>query len=416
MVGRNADSRFSWSDERWSPDLTRPGPRRARQAATIRAYVPDLIAALDMRLSQQTLAAVADAEVRVTMAQAHADRVGVSTIAGQLMRSEAIASSQIEGIATPGHRALARAMMQAGAGRGRPTAPATATIANVAAVRAAYERAAGATEPLRPADLKATHAAIARSDRWLMHHAGQLREQQSWIGLDAATPVGADFVPPPPRLVEALLEDLCAFCSRTDVSPMLQAAVAHAQFETIHPFVDGNGRVGRTLIGEILCRGGLVRGVVPPTSLVLAGRREAYVAGLTSWRFDSDGPDRWITLLAEAVDEAAAGSMRLADGVAELQRSWEQACAHRRADSAARVLVPLLPGHPMMTAQTAARLIGRSYETGRVALAQLEADGVLTQVTIGRRNRAYETVGLFALVDELERDLSRGRIQSAATR
>ena len=359
---------------------------------------------------------MADAEVRVATAQAHADHVGVSTIAGQLMRSEAIASSQMEGIATPGNRVLARALMQADAGRGRPTAPAVATMANVAAVRGAYERAVASQAPLVPDDIKATHAAIAQSDRWLLQHAGQIRESQSWIGFDSATPVGAEFVPPPARLVDALLDDLCVFCSRADVSPMLQAAVAHAQFETIHPFADGNGRVGRTLIGEILCRGGLARDVIPPTSLVLAGHREAYVAGLTSWRFDADGPDRWITLLAEAVDEAAAGSMRLADGVAELQRSWQQACAHRRADSAARALVPLLPGHPMITPNTAARLIGRSYETGRVALAQLDADGVLTQVTIGRRNRAYETVGLFALVDELERDLSRGRIQTAATR
>ena len=348
-------------------------------------------------------------------AQAHADRVGVSTIAGQLMRSEAIASSQIEGIATPGNRALARALMQAEAGRGRPTAPAVATMANVAAVRGAYERAVASQAPLAPDDIKATHAAIAQSDRWLLQHAGQIRESQNWIGFDSATPVGAEFVPPPARLVDALLDDLCAFCSRADVSPMLQAAVAHAQFETIHPFADGNGRVGRTLIGEILCRGGLARDVVPPTSLVLAGRREAYVAGLTAWRFEADGPDRWITLLAEAVEQAAAGSIQLADEVAALQRSWERAAAHRRADATARALIALLPAHPIITAETAARLLDRSYETGRVALQQLESDGVLAPVTIARRNRAYETVGLFALVDRLEHQLSAGRIRTAMT-
>lgn len=348
-------------------------------------------------------------------AQAHADRVGVSTIAGQLMRSEAIASSQMEGIATPGNRALARALMNADAGPGRPTAPAAATMANIAAVRGAYERAVVSNGPLLTEDIKATHAAIAQSDRWLLQHAGQVRESQNWIGFDSATPVGAEFVPPPARLVEELLEDLSAFCSRTDVSPMLQAAVAHAQFETIHPFADGNGRVGRTLIGEILCRGGLAREVVPPTSLVLAGDREAYVAGLTSWRFDDEGPDRWITLLAEAVEQAATGSIQLADEVAHLQRTWQRASAHRRSDATTRALIPLLPAHPMITAETAARLLGRSYETGRVAVQQLEVDGVLAQVTIGKRNRAYETVGLFALVDKLEHQLSAGRIRTATT-
>jgi len=416
MAAGEQGSRFRWSEEKWSPDLSHPGPRRGRQTATIQAYVPGPIRDLDLRLAQQTLAAVADAEVRAAAAQAHADRVGVSTIAGQLMRSEAIASSQMEGIATPGNRALARALLNANAGRGRPTGPAAATMANVAAVRSAYERAAASKGPLLPEDVKATHAAIAQADRWLLQHAGQVRESQNWIGFDSATPVGAEFVPPPARLVDELLEDLCAFCSRTDVSPMLQAAVAHAQFETIHPFADGNGRVGRTLIGEILCRGGLVRDVIPPTSLVLAGRREAYVAGLTSWRFDKHGPDRWTTLIAEAVEQAAAGSIQLADQVADLQRTWERASAHRRTDATARALIPLLPAHPMITAETAAQLLGRSYETGRVALQQLEVDGVLAQVTIGKRNRAYETVGLFALVDNLEHQLSAGRIQTAATR
>ncbi|MEJ7798686.1 MAG: Fic family protein [Solirubrobacteraceae bacterium] len=377
--------------------------------------MPSSLADLDLRLSQQTLTAVADAEVQIAGAQAHADRVGVSTIAVQLLRSEAIASSQIEGITTPGNRALARALIKSDAEQGRPSGPAAATIANVLAVRDAYERAGRAKGPMTTHDIVATHAAIARSDRWLSAHAGVVRETQNWIGRDPITPVGAEFIPPPAHMVPGLLQDLCAYCSRSDVSPMLQAAAAHAQFETIHPFADGNGRVGRTLIGEILCRGGLARDVIPPTSLVLCGRREGYVAELTAWRFDADGPDRWITLLAEATERAARGSIELANRVAALQATWRSLAAHRRADSGARALIDLLPAHPMITAEIAAGLLGRTYETGRVALAQLEADGVLAEVTLGRRNRAYETVGLFALVDELERDLSDGHVNAAAT-
>ncbi len=195
-----------------------------------------------------------------------------------------------------------------------------------------------------------------------------MRDAQNWLGRDAATPAGADFVPPPASEVEGLLADLCAYCSRTDVSPMLQGAVAHAQFETIHP-----------------------------------------------WRFDSDGPDRWITFVAEAVEEAAAGAIRLADAVAALQAEWREAASSRRADASALALIPFLPAHPMITAGMAGRLLGRSYETGRAALRQLDADGVVAQVTVGRRNRAYETVGLFALVDELERELSGGAVATPGT-
>lgn len=181
------------------------------------------------------------------------------------------------------------------------------------------------------ADLTRTHALVAQADRRLARHAGQLRTSQNWIGSDPHTPTGAAFVPPPARMLGPLLEDLCAFCSRDDLSPMLRAAVAHAQFETLHPFVDGNGRAGRVLIGELLCRGGLAQAVVPPTSLVLAG------------------------------------------------------------------------------------LLGRSYESGRAAVAALEEDRVLRQVTLGRRNRAWECVGLFALVDDLECTLSDGAIRIAET-
>lgn len=408
---------YSELEELWRPDLGRSGPRRARVPVRLRAYVPTSLSKRSFNLSEQAATAISDAESATVAAQAHADRVGVSTIAVQLMRSEAIASSQIEGVDTPGHRALARALVKAdGEGPTMLTGPATATIANVRAVRAAYERATSATGPMTVSDLTSTHALIAQADRWLTQHAGQVRETQNWIGKDPHTPAGADFVPPPARMLAGLLDDLCAFCSREELSPMLRAAVAHAQFETLHPFADGNGRAGRVLIGELLCRGGLAEAVVPPTSLVLSGQRERYVEELTAWRFALDGPDRWITFLSEAVEGAARASMGLADDVARLKEQWHTLIARRRSDSSARALIDYLPGTPILSVETAASLLGKSYETARAAVAALEQDGVLAQVTLGRRNRAWECVGLFALVDDLERRLSAGAVRIAETR
>lgn len=409
--------RFVEVKELWDPDLTSGGPRRARVPVRIRAYVPAKLADRLLVLSASATTALSDAETAVVAAQAHSDRVGVSTIAVQLLRSEAIASSQIEGVTTPGHRALARALVKAdGDAKLVLTGPATATIANVRAVKAAYERAAGAAGPLTIADLMHTHALVAQADRWLARHAGQVRTSQNWIGSDPHSPAGAEFVPPPARMLDDLLEDLCAFCSREELSPMLRAAVAHAQFETLHPFVDGNGRAGRVLIGELLCRGGLAGAVVPPTSLVLAGQRDRYVDALSAWRFSPDGPDRWVTFLSEAVEAAARASQGLADDVADLKARWHAMSAHRRSDSSARALIEHLPGTPILTAETAAGVLGRAYETGRAAVAALEEDGVLAQVTLGRRNRAWESVGLFALVDDLERQLSGGAMRIAETR
>ncbi len=409
-------ARFSLVSERWAPDVSRGGPRRARAPVTIEAYVPAPLSRLDLRLSIEAATAISDAESRVAAAQVHADNVGVSTIAVQLLRSEAIASSQMEGISTPSHRALAKALVKSREGAAGLTGPAAATIANVRAVRDAYARAADARGPLSPTDICRTHAAIAQSDRHMALFAGQVRTRQNWIGRDPYTPAGAEFVPPPARFLDGLLDDLCAFCSRRDISPLLQAAIAHAQFETIHPFADGNGRVGRTLIGELICRGGLARDVIPPTSLVLSGRRRAYVDGLTAWRFDHDGADRWVRLLAEATHEAAEGSIRLADEIAALKAQWRERCAHRRSDSAAVALLAHLPAHPIITGDDAIRLTGRSGTAARGALSQLTEDGVLAEVTLAKRNRAWESIGLFALVDELERDLSGGAISAAATR
>ncbi len=396
-------------DELWEPDPARGGPRRARVPVRIRAYVPARLADRSFSLSEQATTALSDAESAVVAAQAHADQVGVSTVAVQLMRSEAVASSQIEGVSTPGHRALARALVKAdGEGRTMLPGPATATIANVRAVRFAYERAATASGPMTVEDLTRTHALVAQADRWLAQHAGQIRDVQNWIGRDPQTPAGADFVPPPARMLPELMEDLCAFCSREELSPMLRAAVAHAQFETLHPFADGNGRAGRVLIGEMLCRGGLARAVVPPTSLALSGQRERYVDELTAWRVAADGPDRWVTFLSEAVEAAARASQGLADDVARLKEEWHAMSAKRRSDSSARALIDHLPGTPVLSVETAAALLGKPYETARTAVASLEEDGVLAQVTLGRRNRAWECVGLFALVDDLERTLSAG--------
>lgn len=383
---------------------------------TIQAYVPAPIADLDLRLGGTTVAAISDAESQIVAAQEHADRAGVSTIAAQLLRSEAIASSQIEGIDTPSQRSLAKALFAAEHGASvRLSAPAAATIANVRAVRESYRDAASATEPFSVDDLIRTHVALAQADRHLAAVAGRIRDRQNWIGRDPLTPANADFVPPPARLVADLLDDLCAFMRRTDLPPLAQAAVAHAQFETIHPFADGNGRVGRALIGIAICRGGLARDVLPPTSLVLARERREYVDGLTAWRFEPDGPDRWITLLARAAERAALATIALADDIAALQARWHEMSSHRRSDSAAAAIIEALPAHPILNAADAAALTGRSEQRARTALNQLEADGVLAQVTLGRRNRAWESVGLFALVDRMERELSGGAIAAGGT-
>jgi Fic family protein len=320
-----------------------------------------------------------------------------------------MASSQIEGIVVPSHRSLARVEIGK---RHRETAQ--TALANIAAVKWAYEWAASTREPFSPAAIQAIHTRIAAADRWLAMHAGALRERQNWIGSDPHTPAGADFVPPPPDLVAPLLDDLCEFLNRVDLPPVAQAAIAHVQFETIHPFPDGNGRVGRALIGASLSRSGVCRDVVPPISLVLAGRTDTYIDALTAFRAGDDDP--WLLLAAESAEHAAHASIQLADRIAALQRQWREQAGRPRADSAAAQIIDLLPAEPVLDVTRAAAQTGRSEEAARRALNLLEEAGVVQRTTVGKRNRAWESIGVFALVDEMERELSGGARGAAQTR
>lgn len=402
---------YELREELWHPrrETALEGPKRARQAARIEAYVPVPLEDRSITLDSGIVQAVYNAQAAITAAQTHADRVGTNTIAQQLLRSEAIASSRIEGIEVPSHRALAKAVA---GDQKKPSA--RAALANIEAVRWVYEWAA-TDRPFSIHVIRQIHERVAQADRSLAAHAGQIRERQNWIGHDPYTPANADFIPPPPRFVEGLLEDLCDYMNRADEPTLVQAALAHAQFETIHPFADGNGRVGRTLIGAILVRREMARDVIPPVSLVLACNPGAYVQALTAWRYDEDGAQRWIRLLAEAAEDAARASAGLAGQMADLQKQWLTQAHNPRSDSTAAAIVAALPAHPILGAEQAATITGRSVVAARNALNQLEGAGVLHLVTIGKRNRLWESTGLFALVDEMERQLSAGERGPAPT-
>jgi Fic family protein len=153
-----------------------------------------------------------------------------------------------------------------------------------------------------------------------------------------------------------LLDDLCAFSSREDIPAVIQAAIAHAQFETIHPFHDGNGRVGRALILSILRRRGVAPRYLPPVSLALAAEADRYITGLTSWR--NGGEDDWYTVFADAVHRASTGAREFAGHVAELQSRWAAQAGNPRRNSGPLRLIELLPSQPIVNVKTAAQLLG----------------------------------------------------------
>jgi Fic family protein len=196
------------------------------------------------------------------------------------------------------------------------------------------------------------------------------------------------------------MDDLVAFVNRSDLPGVAQAAIAHAQFETIHPFLDGNGRVGRCLIHAVLRRRGLAPRFVPPISVVLAARANQYVAGLVGFR--EGRVSEWCASFAGACERASRLSTELAKEIATLETDWYERAGRPRRDSAAARIIAVLPAQPITSAATIRAAIGASHQRALDGLKALAEAGVVRQITEGGYDRQYAADELFALLEAYE--------------
>lgn len=234
--------------------------------------------------------------------------------------------------------------------------------------------------------------------------AGRWRDSQGWIG--GMYPESAVYVPPPPGEVLGLVDDLCHFLRREDMPALFQAAIAHAQFETIHPFIDGNGRVGRCLIHAVLRRRRLTPRYVPPLSLILAAHRDAYFAGLETYRSEDDGLYGWAAFFAETALTAAGEAGRLAADSQLLQARWlERFPRPPRRDAATRRLLAVLPAYPILNVTIVMRELSISDRAAGEALGQLQEAGIVCLVAKRVHGRVWECPEMFTLVQEFEHSL-----------
>jgi Fic family protein len=322
----------------------------------------------------------------------------LAALATNLIRSEAVASSRLEGLVLS-HKRLARAAYK-GDGRRSGDRRAAEILANVSSMEQAVALGTRVA-PVGVSDIQDIHRTLLRFT--FDEIAGVIRDRQNWIGGSNYHPLDAAYVPPVAERVNPLLDDLCAFIAREDLAPVVQAAVAHAQFETIHPFADGNGRVGRTLIYTILRRRHESPRYIPPISLVLANEPKDYIGGLVDYR---DGRiSDWCTLFAAATRTAAVQAAEFARRIEALQQSWIERLGNPRAGSAVRQLIASLPAQPVIDVPAGERLTGKSHTTVGVALAELEAGGVLRRLNQRKWGRLWECDELLDLVSGFERQL-----------
>ena len=375
------------------------GARRDRRPFRYQAFVPDPIGDWDRPLAGRAAEAVAVATAAVGDLQTTAAGHDLETLAGPLLRSEALGSSFIEGLRASNKR-LALAAYEPAAADGT----ARAVLGNVRAMERAVELGTD-RKRFRLNDLLDIHRTLLDGTAE-ERHAGVVRADQNWIGGRGLSPADATFVPPPEDRVRALLEDLIRFVGLDDLPAIAQAAVAHAQFETIHPFGDGNGRAGRCLIHVVLRRRGLTPLFVPPISVVLAANARRYIAGLVDFR--EGRVDDWIGMFADATHTAAEAAKRLWTQIDDLLADLVERAGTPRADSVARKIILGLPAQSVVSAQTAAARYNVTPTAARAALNQLQQTGVVVPTRVGRRrDREWISDELFGLLDAFEHDLGQ---------
>ena len=379
--------------QQWTPRVTDGVPRRFTRSGSYRAFVPDSLLDHDVPLDARATDLLDEAESRAREAADLAAHTGLGQIGDLLVRSEAAASSLIEGY-EPTPRSVAVADFVA---RGRESAVTVAR--NLHAVRASVQRA-------RDPDVSLVWDVVELQRLITPQHAG-VRTEPVWIG--GRTPLEAHYNAPPHELVPGLLDDLDAYLSSGRHRPVLAAALAHAQLETIHPFADGNGRAGRVLIGTVLARYGVAPQITLPVSTALFRDRERYYAALDTYRQGDHGL-AIVHVVAQAVTAAAADALRLSGQVTRWQRRQTDALDAylRDRSSTGRVrrgvahrLITDLPTHPVLDAATTAARYDVTAVAARSALDSLAAAGVLRPDRKADRTRTvYVATELLDLVAE----------------
>lgn len=357
--------------------------QRLRHRGPYKAAIPLEIADRDLDLPAHVQSQAEDASHEI--ARFDADLGGeIAPFGAVLLRSESAASSQIEQLT-----ASARAIAEAEIGDpGRQNA--ALIVANTRAMKAAIAMA----DRLDADSILAMHRALM--DEAEPDIAGKWRTSQVWVGGSALGPHDALFVAPHHTRVPSAVDDLITFAQRNDLPVLAQAAVAHAQFETIHPFPDGNGRTGRALLHAMLRGKQLTRNVTVPVSAGLLTDTEVYFQALDAYRAGDLAPI--VGRLSEASFLAIANGRQLVDELHAIRAGWNDRIAARR-DAAAWRVADLLIRRPVINAQVVGTDLGIGVNNVYRALEPLQAAGVLTEFTDRRRGRAWRSTEVLAALD-----------------
>lgn len=369
----------------------RGGTREDRTLREVEVWLPPHIVDLDPAIPSG-LGATMDNALRAIARLDETHGVHLASLSTLLLRAESVASSKIEHVQAS-IEDYARALHGI---KANPSA-----VSMVASTRALGDLIGSVDDggDITLDNVLAAHRVLMEDDADERAYAGRTRDMQNWIGGSDFSPRGALYVPPPHETVDEYLHDLVAFANRDDVNVLTQAAITHAQFESIHPFTDGNGRIGRALINTVLRRRGVTTRVVVPLASALVARRDDYFDVLGAYRDGDAGPiiaafSRVSTIAAE---ESGVTAGRLAD----MPREWLEAAGSPRGGSAARRIVDSLLDVPVFSAEEAEARLGGATSSIYAALNRLEDSSVIRPLTNRSRNQVWGAASLMEELDDL---------------
>lgn len=362
-----------------------PKSRRRKILPTYEAALPAKIAQLTVNLSPEIQRRIADVEVAITRFD-EAQNARDWNLPALLLRSESSSSSQIERL-TSSVRNVALAELS-------DKAPTNALLiaGNVAAMREALRQSG----PVSIDSICSIHDVLmAETSEW-----EGLRDEQVWIGGTPYSPHGASFVPPHASRVPDYVNDLIEFGVREDVPPVAKEAIFHAQFETIHPFTDGNGRTGRALVHRMLANDEVLMHSTLPVSAGLLHDVERYMKAIDAYHVGKIEPI--IACFADALELAVVIGLRIADDVDDVLSAW-RASNTDRAGSASHGLPELLVEQPVVNAAYVANRLAITDRAARTLIETACERGILSKMGNAKRGAYYQADELIGILEEASR-------------
>ena len=381
---------------RLNPDLL-PQAQRDRVKEPYFAAIAPKISETRVGLPSELAADSDEATQLLTRFDAETGPDGLP-FASILLRTESASSSEIENL-TSGARAIAEAELGE-----RKDGNAAQIVRNVRTMEAA----------LALADDLSTQSIIDMQTALLGTFAPELtggwRKEQVWIGGGSVSPHLANFIPPHHDRVKPAMVDLVSFMSRTDIPVLAHVAIAHAHFETIHPFPDGNGRTGRALVQAMLRHARVTTNITVPVSAGLLHDVDGYYAALTAYRRGNIQPI--IASFAQASIYAVVNGRELIGDIRSIEADWASRMQALRSDAAARRVAKLAVAHPVLNYELVASELSISPDTAFRALATLVERGVLRAANSQRRNRLWLAEPVLRALDDFAARAGRRRLPS----